>query len=116
MTGRYRYGVLAERIAAEYMESKGFKLLFNRYKTRYGELDLIVNNANNIVFVEVKARKKFYSSDLSAVITTRQKVRNYNAAEFFLSEYVCYQLLECRFDLVVVNDETIFKHIENIYA
>jgi putative endonuclease len=116
MSNTYLYGLFAEKIASEYMLKEGFKLLFNRYKTPYGELDLVMNKSDLITFIEVKARKKLHKNYLEETITTTQQRRNYNAAEFFLSENQQYHSFLCRFDLVIIQGNKIFNHIVGIYT
>jgi putative endonuclease len=54
---RQTLGVLGERLAAEHFERLGYAVVARRYRTRYGEIDLIVADADTVVFVEVKARR-----------------------------------------------------------
>lgn len=49
-------GRLAEMKAANYLREKGYCLIEHSYKSRFGEIDLIFEYKNFIVFVEVKAR------------------------------------------------------------
>ena len=57
-------GAWGETCAAEYLRKKRYKLLAAGYRSRYGEIDLIVSNRKYLVFVEVKLRKsdKFASA------------------------------------------------------
>ena len=50
-------GAWGEALAAEYMRKKHYKLVAAGYRSRFGEIDLIVQNRKNLVFVEVKTRK-----------------------------------------------------------
>ena len=67
---RYKSGLFGEKLALEKMEKLGFQLVKTRYKTKYGEIDLIVENESKkmLVFVEVKRRKEVY--DYENVITS----------------------------------------------
>ena len=48
----------AEQIAANFLISQGLKILHKNYKTRFGEIDLIAQDANaTLIFVEVRFRK-----------------------------------------------------------
>ena len=51
------FGNSAEDLAAKYLKAKGFKILTKQFTTRFGEIDLIARLGDEIVFVEVKARK-----------------------------------------------------------
>ncbi len=48
-----RYG---EDIAVRYLEERGYRLIARNFYCRYGELDLIMQQGRQLVFVEVKAR------------------------------------------------------------
>lgn len=54
---RQTLGLLGERLAAEHLERLGYTIVARRYRTRYGEIDLIAADARALVFVEVKARR-----------------------------------------------------------
>ena len=54
----YRFGLWAETVAVAYYMLKGYMPIARRYKTKMGEIDLIVASRKQIIFVEVKARKK----------------------------------------------------------
>ncbi|MBA2637581.1 MAG: YraN family protein [Solirubrobacterales bacterium] len=55
---RQHLGRLGERLALEHLERLGFALVDRNYRTRRGELDLIVHDATTLVFVEVKTRRE----------------------------------------------------------
>ena len=108
----HSYGLAAEKIALNYLVKLGFQPLAQRYKTKYGELDLIAIKNQDVLFLEVKARKKSYA--LAEIITSKQIKRNYQAAEIFLSENPQYMQYNCRFDLLVILDKMIAEHLVNI--
>ena len=49
-------GHMGEAVAAKYYIRQGYLLLNHNYRTRMGELDLILYKADTIVFAEVKTR------------------------------------------------------------
>ena len=50
-------GGWGEALAAEYLRKKRYEILASGYRSRFGEIDLIVKNKQYLVFVEVKLRK-----------------------------------------------------------
>ncbi len=50
-------GAWAETFAAVALENRGMTLLTRNYRTRYGEIDLIMADGNELVFIEVRARQ-----------------------------------------------------------
>ena len=66
-------GILGEKLVCKWYTDRKYKLLGINYKTRFGEIDIIAQNRNTVVFVEVKTRKDdtFYSAK-EAVTYTKQ--------------------------------------------
>ena len=56
-------GAWGEALAAEYLRKKRYKIVAAGYRCRFGEIDLIAQNKQNLIFVEVKLRK---SADFAA--------------------------------------------------
>lgn len=56
-----RAGKFGERIAIEILRKKGYKILDKNFRSRFGEIDIVAQDGNTLVFVEVKTRwsKKF---------------------------------------------------------
>lgn len=113
---RYFSGLKGEELALQEMKKKGFLFVKKRFRSEYGEIDLIVDNAVNklIVFVEVKRRKVVY--DYENVITKQQWNRIYNSANEFLSQnYDKYKDYCIRYDaFICFTNSTKTIHIENI--
>lgn len=53
---RRRLGAHGEQLALEHLQARGFALVERNFRTRHGELDLIVADADYLVFCEVKTR------------------------------------------------------------
>ena len=53
---RKEKGILGEKLAAEHYQADGYALLQTNYRTRMGEIDLVLQKGNMLVFAEVKAR------------------------------------------------------------
>ncbi len=80
-------GDIGEGIAAQYLEGLGYQLLERNYKTRYGELDLIMMDLEDIVFVEVKTRTSDTFGMPESSISTGKLGRLQNAALLWLQEH-----------------------------
>lgn len=50
-------GKLGERLAREYLEKQGYRILGAGVRTKFGELDIIARDGETVVFVEVKTRR-----------------------------------------------------------
>lgn len=58
MSQHLEIGVLGEKIATEYLEKKGWRILDRNYKTKLGEIDIISKKMGILVFTEVKTLRK----------------------------------------------------------
>lgn len=56
MPSSIQIGRLGEQIALTYLTSKGLKVVDHNFRTKYGEIDLIIKKDRKIIFVEVKTR------------------------------------------------------------
>ena len=93
-------GSAGEKIAALYLEKKGYKILRRNYRVKGGEIDIIAENDDIISFVEVKTRSVDYISDgFEAVTKSKQKLIIKAAAEYF---YRCGSDKQPRFDVVSI--------------
>jgi putative endonuclease len=54
---RHRLGAIGERLAAEHLVRRGFRILERNYRTRWGELDIVAFDGQTLAFCEVKARR-----------------------------------------------------------
>ncbi len=70
-----QFGALGERYAAVWLEKKGWTTLSHNWRTRYGELDLVMlNDEHTVVFVEVKSRRTIqYGCPQEAVTPSKQQ-------------------------------------------
>ena len=87
MKDTYETGLRGEKAAEEYLTEKyGMILLEHRFRTKCGEIDLIMSDGNTTVFVEVKTRKTGKTGDgLSAVSGIKQR-RIARAANLYLMQ------------------------------
>ncbi|MCB1783630.1 MAG: YraN family protein [Alphaproteobacteria bacterium] len=109
----YERGLWAEGLAALYLIGKGYRVLKRRYKTKFGEIDLIVQKGDIICFVEVKARAR--ESDALETVDLRTQARIEKAALYFLSENPVYFERGLRFDVVAVIPPAKVVHLDNAW-
>lgn len=109
------FGWLSERKAAQFLKRKGYKILHKNYRTRLGEIDLIVKRKEHIVFVEVKAMVD--SPDFVPMdhFDWRKQKKQILLGRYYLNtlkrEYYA------RFDLITVvkkDDDYFIEHHENV--
>ncbi len=91
-------GVIAEQLAAKFLQQQGLTELKKNYRCRSGELDLIMQDQDTLVFVEVRQRRDIRFGDALESIDTRKQHRIRKAAEYFLLHSAWTG--NCRFDVV----------------
>ena len=90
----------AEEMVARQLEEQGFAVLARRLRTGAGEIDLVVADAERLVFVEVKARGCF--ADAAYAVSARQQARLLEAASLALATHADWARDEIRFDVALV--------------
>ncbi|MCL2568715.1 MAG: YraN family protein [Oscillospiraceae bacterium] len=95
-----RTGDWGEALAAEYLQAKGYQVVTAGYRTRHGEIDLIVADARFVVFVEVKTRKDDSFASAREFVDSRKVARIRQTAELWLMEHETE--LQPRFDVVEI--------------
>lgn len=109
-------GSTAEDMAAEYLQSKGFRVIARNHRTRFAELDIIAASKDAIVFVEVKYRKHTGFGGGAGAITQDKLRRMHNAAEVWLSEHEEFADHQPRIDVITVEgdlSDASLEHLEN---
>ena len=85
MKWTYETGLLGEEIAAQWLEEHyGMRLLESRYKTKAGEIDLIMLDRDTVVFVEVKTRMTSLPGTGIAAVNQQKQRRISRAATLYL--------------------------------
>lgn len=99
-TTNHRRGILAEYGALLYLMLKGYRLVTMRYKTKLGEIDLIMRRGKTLAFIEVKARATH--ADAAHAIHSKNQSRVMQAAQMFLTNHPAYAQYQVRFDAVLI--------------
>ena len=92
----------AETLAKTHLLNQGYDLLAENYSVRGGELDLIMQQGETIVFVEVRQRKSAHYGSAAASITPQKLVRLRKTALHFLVATFVRDDLPVRFDAILV--------------
>lgn len=110
---RYKKGLWAERLAMMYLWSKGYKILRNRYKCGYGEIDIVAEKDDSLVFVEVKARNTLNDALESVLPGARRRIET--AASIFAQDHPQFQNHGWRFDVIAVYGIFSLHHLDNAW-
>ncbi len=106
-------GKKGEDLACEFLKKQGFRIIDRNFHSRYGEIDIIAENEQYIIFVEVKLRKSTNSLVLAqeSVDLSKQKKILKTACEY-LQKNISEK--QPRFDVIAINSNNI-NHIENAF-
>jgi putative endonuclease len=105
----FRTGLSAETRAAAYLVIKGYRILARRFRTPYGEIDIVARRRNLLAFVEVKARSNL--DDAAYAVTPRQQQRIIEAAQAWLMAHPEHADFDLRFDAVLIAPGRLPRHL-----
>jgi putative endonuclease len=105
----FRTGLSAETRAAAFLMAKGYRILAKRFRTRYGEIDIVAKRRNLLAFVEVKARATL--DDAAYALTARQQARIIDAAQAWLVAHPEQADFELRFDAMLIAPRRLPRHL-----
>ena len=100
-------GQRGEDVACKELERRGHTILARRYRTRFGEIDIIARDGDTTVFVEVKVRATGECGTAADAVTPRKQRRLASMALDYLARTTGTNV-PCRFDVVAIDGE----HIE----
>ena len=93
-------GAWGESVAADYLRKKKYKIIASGYRSRFGEIDLIVQNKKYLAFVEVKLRKTDRFAMAREYVDIRKQEKLRTTALLYLAEHPT--ALQPRFDVVEI--------------
>ncbi|WP_195988918.1 YraN family protein [Clostridium sp. D53t1_180928_C8] len=112
-------GAYGETIASDFLTTNGYKILDMNYRNRYGEIDIICENDNIIIFCEIKSRyTNTFGSPIESVTYNKQK-QIIKLSQVYLL-YKKYQNYNVRYDVIEIifnNKNASFKlnHLKDAF-
>jgi len=99
---RQLLGKLGESLACDALRARGYAILATRYRSRFGEIDIIAKHAGTLVFVEVKARRSTRRGSAAESVSPAKRRR---VAAMALDYLAWTRQLDarCRFDVVAID-------------
>ena len=109
-------GMRGERVAAAYLARNGYRICSQNFRTRLGEVDIVCEKTQVLVFVEVKSWSRIPEEELTRSIDRRKRRKIGEVAHAFLQRFPEYANHLIRFDVISVQpeDETI-RHYEGAF-
>lgn len=99
--GRKQLGAWGESVAATHLQSKGYRILQRNWRCARGEIDLVAQAGDVLVFVEVKTRRGRKSGTPEEGVTPHKARRLLDLGQAYLYENDLDDV-EWRIDLVAV--------------
>jgi putative endonuclease len=100
MASSRELGAWGEEKAARYLEQKGYRIVERNFRSRFGEIDLVVEDEKFLVFVEVRLRKSSYFGLPEETVDQRKQHKLRLTAEFYLQRHPTNK--QPRFDVVAL--------------
>jgi putative endonuclease len=96
-------GHSAEQTALAFLKEKGLVLLEQNFRSKRGEIDLIMRDTDSIAFIEVRyRRRKDFGSALESV-DIRKQAKLANCAAYYLLQNPKLAKHSCRFDVISIS-------------
>jgi putative endonuclease len=96
-------GKKAEVAAKLFLQHQGLRFIEGNYYCRKGEIDLIMQDAQQLVFIEVKFRRNHYHGSGAEAVTHQKRLKIISAARHYLHQHHLTEIISCRFDVVSIN-------------
>ena len=114
---RWQKGLEGQKRAERYLKERGYTVLARNYRSRRGEIDIVVEKDERVVFVEVKNWSYLDAGDLEYAIDSRKQRRILTTSRCFLHDHPELQGRRCGFDVILVSEKTPnVVHYENAFA
>ena len=114
---KHKIGATGQQAAESFLQKKGYNVLARNFRKKFGEIDLVMQDGEYVVFVEVKARSALtHGHPREAVGSTKQK-RIIETAQAYLAQHMLTDI-GVRFDVVEVlmqHGQVYVSHIENAF-
>lgn len=102
---RIAIGAAAQQTALAYLKKQGLSLITQNFSCAHGEIDIIMQDGEDLVFVEVRYRSsQDYGGSIASVDRPKQRKIRRTAARYLAQQYGDILPL-CRFDLLLLDGE-----------
>ena len=103
--GSSAIGIKAEQIAYDYLLLKGLTPVERNFSTRRGEIDIIMNDGKQLVFVEVRYRQSTLFGGAEESVTAKQCQRLKAAASAYMQTHRLTNNTAARFDVIALTGD-----------
>lgn len=103
---RSQFGRMAENLALHYLQKRNLSLLERNFRSRFGEIDLIMQQNNTIIFVEVRARKSAAFLHPAESIDYKKRDRIRKTSQVYMHKTAAWNRFDMRFDVIALTGRT----------
>ena len=113
---RQELGKDGEELACAELEARGYAILERRYRTRYGEIDVVARDGDALVFVEVRRRSAGDYGFAAESVTRDKQRRIVRMALDYLARAELVDNCPVRLDVVAIDDQAAGPPILTVFA
>lgn len=113
ITSTVAIGANKEELARQYLEAQGLHLIVRNARYRCGEIDLIMQDENYLVFVEVRYRRNIFFGTPAESINWNKQQRLRTTANQYLQQHP--SRLACRFDVIAITGNNAIEWLQNAF-
>lgn len=99
---RKQLGNDSEEIALQYLYTQGYRLIQRNFQCKSGEIDLIMQKEDVLVFVEVRSRSSDQYGEPSETVNRKKQDKIRKTATYYLYQNRSFEQCYCRFDVISI--------------
>jgi len=99
---RLELGRFGEELAYKKIKRLGYKKIIRNYRCPQGEVDLIANDGDTLVFIEIKTRRDKSVGYAKEAVNARKRRQLSKVALFYMKSNNCFET-KARFDVIAVS-------------
>ncbi len=99
-------GLAYENMALKYLQNQKLTLIEKNFRTRLGEIDLIMKDGETLTFIEVRYRKSTTHGSASESVNLMKQEKLIKSAKIFLTQKNWWHL-NSRFDVIAISPATL---------
>lgn len=108
-------GTEYEKLAAGFLQEKGYRILQTNFYSKYGEIDIVAKQGDYLVFIEVKYREADTGGHPLEAVDIRKQCRICKTAAYYCLRYGYEEDTPCRFDVIgILGTELV--HVEDAFS